>query len=155
MAETLSIEKRRILDICAEVEVKMGDIYRFLTELHKENEKISSLWKKTAEEEDRHAEQIRFAGRLQKGLISDVNVNLATATNALNAEKVILEEFKNSPPTIIEALKTTIDLEEQLYNFHLEYSVSFQNDSYKKLFHTMLSADKEHIESLKKALESL
>lgn len=153
--DTLSIEKRRILDICAEVEVKMGDIYRLLAEYHKENPKISSLWKKTAEEEDRHAEQIKFAARLHKGVISDVNVNLETAKNALNAEEVIYNEFKNNPPTIVEALNTAIDLEEQLYNFHLEYSVSFQNESHRKLFHTMLSFDKEHIESLKKALQSL
>ncbi len=99
------------------------------------------------------AEQIRFAGRLQKGLISDINVNLETATNALNAEEIIYKEFKNNPPTIIEALNTAINLEEQLYEFHLEYSVSFQNESYRKLFHTMLNADKEHIESLKKALQ--
>lgn len=155
MSEALSIEQMSILDKCAMVEVLMGEIYRLLAVLHSYNTKISALWKKTAEEEDRHAEQIRFASRLKRGLISEVTVDAQTATNALNAEKIIYEEFKNKPPEIREALKTAIELEEQLFNFHLEYSVSFQNESYRKLFHAMLSADREHIEALKRALQEL
>ena len=147
----LPLGKILVLDICAQIEDKCAELYHFFADHFAANPVALRLWRKTALEEEDHAIQIRFAARLRAEVIQDVTMDAWQAQNELKVVASILESVKTSPPSLSDALRIAIKLEDKLIKFHLNSMAIFNDEECSTLFTKMSRNDSEHVERLKKA----
>jgi rubrerythrin len=67
----------------------------------------------------------------------------------------LIEKTKQNPPSLAEALNTSIKLEEKLSRFHLQNIVKFADSCFRKQFTKVIQAEQERIASFRKAYEQL
>lgn len=140
----------RILELCRDVELYCGEIYRFYSEVFSDDPEVAALWEKTANEEDNHANQFVMAIKLRKqGIIESLNIDHFLANNTLNVIKMVYDGIRECRPTLSDALRSAIKMEEKLAEFHLSYMANFSDLSHKLLFESMMKADNQHIGRLK------
>jgi len=158
MDETASgtgVDVVRILEICRDVEVYVSELYYYFEESFRDTPDISSLWRKTAMEEENHAKQFVLAINLRKqDIVHAVIIDQSTAEAALSKVKSLYETVRQSKPAIVDALHMAIELEEELAEYHLSALARFQDKSHKMLFEAMMNHDNGHALELKKAYEN-
>ncbi len=145
----------RVLELCRDVELYTSEMYNFFAELFKNDHTAAALWKKTAQEEDAHANQFALAISMRKdGLIETVNIDLFKAETTLNLVKSIYDSVRKNPPTLIDTLRSAIKLENKLADFHMESVANFTDPSFKEMFSAMMKADKDHVRALQEAYDT-
>jgi hypothetical protein len=112
---------------------------------------LTGLWKKTANEEQNHAQQFEFAIRMQKEMLESVVIDSWTAATVFNFVQTLLESCKKSPPSEADALQMGVMLEKRLASLHLDCIACFTDESIKKLFRAMMASDNLHMDSLQEA----
>lgn len=146
----------RILEICREIEECIAELYHYYADIFSDTPDISKLWEKTAREEENHAHQFALAITLRRqGVVQAVNTDLYTAETILNKLKSIYTTVKQNRPTIADALRSAIKLEEKLAEYHMSSLAHFQDESYQKLFDAMMKNDQGHIVSLERAFKTV
>ncbi len=146
----------RILEICREIEECIAELYHYYADIFSDTPDISKLWEKTAREEENHANQFTLAITIyRQGIIQSVNTDLHFAENILDKLKSIYSTVKQSSPTIADALRSAIKLEERLAEYHMSSLAHFQDESYRKLFEAMMKNDQNHIVSLERAFKEV
>lgn len=156
LVNSSKIDILKILEICRDIELCCGDLYIYYAELFKSNPEISDLWKKTAMEEEAHANQFMLAIKLcRQGVIENVVIDELKAENTLRNIKIICEGVRKYPPTLADALKSAIKLEEKLADFHTSAVACFADESFKNTFIAMLKADNYHLSKLQAAHEKI
>jgi rubrerythrin len=155
MEKVVNLNDIQVLEKCRRLEEVAAEMYHFLARAHTSDPQISELWEKTAREEENHASQFSLAIRMKKGLSVEIKVGKTNVEETLKMAESILEGMKKNPPRIGKALEDVIMLEEIFSEFHLDNTMCFPDESHKKLFQAMMSADKDHVGSLKKALANL
>lgn len=151
----LSVSDSHILDICCKFEEACADLYRYFSKIYDDNPQISALWEKTAMEEDSHAEHFRLAYRLQGSGIKTLKIDLYKATTILTKIQSIYETVQKSPPTLKEAFRFAIKLEESIADYHMNTIATFDDENLERLFSSMMRNDKYHVLMLKKAYKEL
>jgi rubrerythrin len=151
----LTMENVCLLELCATIEDKCAELYRIFAELYVDIPELASLWTKTANEEDNHAEQFKLAVRLKGQGKVGVKADVSKVTNIVEKIDAFIPIFKNSKPTPIQALKFAIQLEESLAEYHMHNLIIFTDDNLKLLFISMAQNDNCHIEMLRKALHDI
>ena len=155
MEKLIALSDVQVLEKCRRLEEIAADMYHFLARAHTSDPQISALWEKTAREEENHATQFAMAIRMKKGLSVEIKMEKMKVEETLKIAKSIVEGMKKDPPRIRKALEDVIMLEEIFSEFHLANTMCFPDESHKKLFQAMMSADKDHVGSFKKALTNL
>lgn len=136
---------RRYLNICAEIEETVGQIYQAMAEKMPEDDRLATLWRQMARDERDHAGQIRFALRLPAGHVFErqdfpeekVEVLLTRARN-------ILQLVKERPLSVREAVRLALGLEGEFLSAHIA-GVSFKDESLKKMMQALARADEAHL----------
>lgn len=150
----ISLTETSILSKCSALEEAIGTLYRYFSSLYSDNDEISELFKKTASEEDSHAEQFGLACRLKGAGMKSVKSDSIKIESVLNKIKSVYETVRNSPPSIKVALELSIKLENYLYEYHMDSIVEFEEQSLEKLFISMRNNDYDHIQLLEQAYGS-
>lgn len=150
---SISFSEQRLLEKCREIEFLCRDLYDYFAELYSGNDEAVRLWRKTAMEEQNHADQFTLALKLSKGLPCMITVDPVKIDSLVLQMQAIIEKVKNDPPTFKDALESAIRLEKYLADFHLVCVINFEDSSYKKLFQAMMDSDSTHIESLQNTLD--
>jgi rubrerythrin len=149
-----NVEVLKVLELCREIEVSCSELYHYFEDIFSGTPGISGLWKKTALEEENHANQFVLAIKLRRqGLVQSVSVEETAVETVLNRVRSLLEKARQNQPGINDALLLAIDLEEVLSEFHLSSMALFQEESHKKLFEAMMKNDQNHVVDLKRAYE--
>jgi rubrerythrin len=143
---------REVLNACRELEVGMAGFYDMLAKVHADVPHMARLWTKTANEERNHASQFDLVLDISKGSVETVRVDLASVERARRAVEMLCQECVTRPPTMEQALRAAIAFEEALVRIHADAVPVFADDSHKKLFGAMMSADRGHVDRLRKAL---
>jgi rubrerythrin len=144
----------RILEVCRDVELYCAEIYSYYAGAYEGKPELAKMWGRTAAEEETHANQFVLAIKLRKqGVISAVNIDQYVAENTLHLVKSIYENVRSSTPSMEDALRSSIKLEEKLAEFHLTYMANFPDENMRKLFTAMMKADNHHLERLKQMHE--
>ena len=136
---------RRYLNICAELEETVGQIYEAMAEKFPEEDQLSILWRQMARDERDHAGQIRFALRLPASHVFErqdfpeekVKVLLTQARN-------ILQLVKERPLSVRETLRLALGLEGEFLSAHI-VGASFKDESLKKMMQVLARADEAHL----------
>lgn len=145
----------RLLQTCAAIERECAGLYHWLSDLFYDDRKVSTLWKKTALEEENHESQFLLAEKLVDGILAVPLLELATVSAELERLRKLRREFEENPPDLIRALETAIIIEEELDGFHLEKILLFSNEDHRKMFGAMMAHDREHAECLKRFFAEL
>jgi hypothetical protein len=151
----LSMDEIKVLDLFASIEMKCADLYRQFEVLYADLPEIALLWRKTAAEEDNHAQQFKLASRLKGRGMEGVKVDGVQGTIILRTIETYLNKIQLSYPSPTEALSFAIQLEENLSEYHMSSVVHFINQELSKLFTTMMGNDQGHITMLKNALDNM
>lgn len=141
-----------VLDRCALIELKCAELYRHFERVHADIPEMAALWRKSALEEDNHAEQFKFAERLKGAGMEGVKSDISRIDTILQTLESYLDKIAHSQPTPIEGLQFAIHLEEVLSEYHMTNVVEFADNDLARLFKSMMDHDKGHIDSLKNAL---
>ena len=152
---TMSIPEQILLEKCREIELLCKELYEYFSELYSDNVAAARLWRKTALEEQNHADQFTLALKLRKGLPCIVAVDGARVESILLQLRKVITNIKTNPPKHADALLSAIKLEKYLAEFHLSYVVLFEDSSYKEMFNAMMKSDYEHIGALQEAYDKL
>lgn len=144
-------DARRALQLCAEMEREMGELYRDFAAAHARDPGLAQLWMKTAREEDNHANQfelaLRYGEELGKVLVSADTV--AALVETVREERC---RHTGNPPSPTDALRAAVDLEDRFAHFHMSTITAFRSPNLRKLFEAMMAADREHSDALRGAL---
>lgn len=151
----MTISEQILLEKCRQIELLCKDLYDYFAELYSDDENAALLWSKTAKEEENHAAQFTMALKLKKGMPCMVVVEAARVESVISQFRTVIAKVKTSPPTLMDALLSSIKLEKYLSEFHVGCVVIFEDDSHRKLFNAMMASDNEHIASLQAAYDVL
>lgn len=146
------IDKRRFIDVCREIELTMGRLYRRLAVAHAYDPVIAELWSKTAREEDSHAAQYRLGAPLLDAMLAAPRFDLGEGLRLLGEAEDILGRIDREPPGIVEALEMAVALERAFASFHMPSAFSFSEESHRRLAEAMMDADNKHVEELEHTL---
>jgi rubrerythrin len=140
----------RVLEIARDIELYCAEVYKYFSEIFADDFELSNLWRKTALEEENHANQFVMAINLRRmNMVEAVCVELQKAENTLLAIKSFYDKVRLNKPTAIDALRNAITIEEKLSDFHMTSIALFIDDNFKKLFTAMMKADDYHLEKIK------
>lgn len=151
----LNLNDLELLELCANIEMKCAEFYRFLSVQHASFPELSGLWSKTADEELNHAEQFKLAIRIRGANMRAVKADVAKIHNILEQLDSFLSDYKESKPTPVQGLVFAIKLEENLAEYHMDTLVDFTDIYMKNLFSAMAKNDRGHIDMLHMALKEL
>jgi rubrerythrin len=139
---------------CQEIEIITSQIYHFHADHFADMEQIANTWRQTAVEEVYHARQVALARSLVNSIsCHEFDVSLTESTR--NLCRALFEAIKKSPPTLEEAILTSIELEETLAQLHMENAMIFEKKGGIYLFRGLMMQDIKHIEELENALRKL
>jgi rubrerythrin len=151
----LNIESLSLLELCANIEMKCAEVYRYFAEFFADVPELSALWRKTANEEDDHAEQFKLAGRLWGAGMQNIKADHLKIQLIIEKLNVLLPSLKKSNPTPKQALMFAIQMEEKLAEYHMSTLIDFADTNVLNLFKTMAKNDVGHIEMLQNALKEI
>jgi rubrerythrin len=146
-----AIALERCLDACQEIEEIASQIYHYHADQFAGNDKISQLWRKTAREEENHALQVVLAKKIAK-TVSGNSLDVCQTESARSLVRTLFEAIKRSPPRLEEAIRTAIQFEETLAQFHMDNALFFEDTGIAGLFKALMMHDQEHIQELESAL---
>lgn len=151
----MSTELVTFLTTCAAIEQECAQLYRWFSELYRDDRQASRLWKKTELEENNHESQLLLAAKLAEELPAVPLLEQAEAEWKLQLVRSLRQELGNEPPGLARALELAIAIEEELAVFHLENVLHFEREEHRKMFEAMMAHDREHADALSKFLDEL
>jgi len=151
----LDIRTSKILDICYDIEETCASIYLYYAGVFEKIPEMHALWHKTAMEEFNHANAIRLAMGCRDMDCREKNRDLSRYENARTRVREVAAHVRKTPPTLEDALRSSILLEKKLNEFHVACVLDFEDSSAKKLFQALLDGDTGHVESLEDAYRNL
>jgi len=130
---------------CAAIEENVAKIYRVMARNPKLSQELRETLVKMANDEDQHAEKIRFALRLSReSLISEYRLPLRRIKELLDESLAILARLATESFGENEALITMIRLERDFCQVHVEAVAQFKEPSMLKLFESLAGDDASH-----------
>ncbi len=154
MAFDIDSSVTEVLGVCEKAEFACAELYHFFAALFKDDREIFHLWLKTALEEENRARLFALMSKLRHdNVIASVELELAEAEETLEHIRCLVQQAKESPPSLREALEIGMELETKLDRFMRENVVKFADESYEKSF--LAISNSRHLESLQAACQRL
>jgi rubrerythrin len=142
-------------DLCAKIEGLCAELYHYYSDVYKDHDDVSRLWKKTALEEENHQKQFELAYRLRDEVGIDLNADLDRICRIHQKASTLLAHVRQSPPDIVTALTKAIEMEENIADLHLDSSVRFHDESIRKMFQALQEFDQDHVKALRHCLAAM
>ena len=149
----MSVDTMVVLGKCAEIELKSMELYDLYADCFEHDLDVARMWRRVAREEENHANQFRLAVRMKDGAIGGVIVDPGRVEDTLRVVQSIIDGVKQCPPSLEDALRSAIKLEEQLSGLHVDCVVNFENEQCRRFFHAMVTYDNAHASCLQEAYE--
>jgi len=149
----MSVDTMVVLGKCAEIELKSMELYDLYADCFEHDVDVARMWRRVAREEENHANQFRLAVKMKEGAIRAVTVDPWKVDNTLRVLQSIIDGVKRSSPSLEEALRSAIKLEEHLSCLHVDCVVNFEDEQYRKFFHAMMACDNAHASRLQEVYD--
>jgi rubrerythrin len=148
-------ETRNILGLCKDIEEIAAGIYFHYAEIFADLTDIRILWEKTAYEEKNHANLIKMVLNCRDLKLTVHQKDLFRCRCFANMMRSIHENLRQVRPSLEDSLRSSINMEKKLSEFHLEFVASFENISEGKFFLDLAKADIDHVSALEEAYRAL
>lgn len=145
MGQAANVEKENLIDVCIRLEEAAGDFYRALAVAHRHIPALAAVWARTAADEENHAFQFRMSPRTIDDMISRFKVSEEEVREALGEMEALRDLARKSSPEPEHALRTAIKAEAAYARFHLHQAVTFTDERFRRMFESMMTADRAHI----------
>jgi len=142
---------RLVLGLCQEIEETCADIYSYYAELFAADPILKVLWEKMAAEEHNHARIIGMGMRCQGVAIQDKHYDMQKFRRGAKLIRDILTGLKATRPDAETALRSAINLEKRLLEFHLDHVVDFIDPQQRTFFRKLSYGDQQHVAQLEDA----
>jgi hypothetical protein len=154
--KSLSNGAQDILDVCRDIRLMCAELHHYYADLFVDVRSALLLWKRTALGEKNQAKELAVIAnhRCQK-VIHSFRRELLDAEIALIYLRSLIERTKHNPPSLVEALKTSIKLEEKLTRFNIQNIMEFTGNSLSKQFTKVIQVEQERIASFRNAYKQL
>jgi rubrerythrin len=142
---------KTFLEVCMGIEGLCAELYHYYSDIYKDMPEASSLWKKTALEEENHKMQFELALRLMSE--SDFEVRVESLKQAFSIQYKLLkliDHVKSNKPELMTAVSRALEMEVKLADLHVNTSLKFNDGSIQNLFRSLSEADKEHVTDLQR-----
>jgi len=152
MSDMSDITSKRIfLEVCMGIEKLCADVYHYYSEIYEDIPEASSLWKKTALEEENHQMQFGLALRMLSGTEFEVpQESLKRAYSVQHKLLDLINHVKDTRPDLLTAVSKAVEMEEKLADLHAYTALHFNDESMQKLFKSLSKADHSHISDLQR-----
>lgn len=147
-APGITFNDQALLEKCRKIELLNQELYTRFAETYHDVPEAVYLWRKTAIEEQNHAEQFTLALKLKKGLQMHSTIPLDTADKLITRLNTIIEGLPAKTLSLLDALEFAIKLEQYLVKFHISCVATFTDASFQKLFNAMMKSDQDHIAAI-------
>lgn len=151
----ITFPEQKLLEKCWKIELLCKELYDYFAELYCDDMEAVQLWRKTAIEEQNHADQFTLALKLRNSLSCRVNLDPERVDTVISQMRIVLEKVRKSPPSLKDALLSSIKLEKSIDDLHLHCVVAFEDKNCKNMFKAMMASDQGHISSLQAAYDKL
>lgn len=143
-----------VLWVCEKAEFACAELYHYFAALFKNDREIFHLWLQTAMEEENRARLFALMAKLRHdNVIASVELEFVEAEETLEQVRFLVQQVKESPPTLREALEMGMELETKLDRLMRENVVKFADESYEKSFLAITNSNR--LESLQDACQRL
>lgn len=134
-----------VLGVCERAEFACAEIYHYFANLFKDDREIFYIWLKSALERENRARLFALVGKLTlDDVIVAVQIDLEEAEEILAKVRALLDQVKEEPPEVREALQIAMDLERTLDRILMENVVQF-TESYQKWFLAIMNRDQMEV----------
>lgn len=145
-----------ILQVCIDIEERVGDIYRELVKHPAAGNELREIWQEMAFDEDRHARRIRLVSdRLEIAGITDFGLEDEEVRGLLDRAGELLLEAQEGRLSLEQAVYASVELEDAFLRVHLGFAKVGDQPDLKMMFKTLAEADREHTARLKSYLDRL
>ena len=121
-------EKLKVLDICQQIQKLAEAFYLHLAEIHREEREIARIWGLLAVDKCNHSDTFKMASRLKGAGISEIYISAETAADLLSKMKTIADGMQLHPPSVVDALRFAIKMEESLHGVDFRHAVKFMSE---------------------------
>ena len=143
-----------VLQTCVNIEMRIGSIYRELTELPDASDELKDIWREMAEDEARHAHRIRLvADRLEIAGVTDHGLSLEQMQALYDRASEIYERVIEDALSVTEAVYASVELEDEFLKAHLNYAEVGGQPDLQTLFKLLAEEDRQHTARLRAYLD--
>ena len=140
---------KRHINICIQIEETAGQIYQKMAESPHLSATVRQTLLELAEDEGKHASQLRFALRFpensvvksQPDLMVQAQLLLEQAQRLLNRPEIVKIDDQ-------QAVNLGLKMEKDFCQAHIASSFEFADSGMKKMFAAMAQADETHVQRL-------
>lgn len=152
MSETTDLTtKQFFLETCMGIEGLCAEMYHFYSRIYEDIPEASSLWKKTALEEENHQKQFAMALRLLEEIEFEVpKDSLERALLIHDKLMKLMDHIKRDRPDLLTAVSKALVMEDKLADLHVHSSLNFKEASMQKLFKALSEADRDHVADMQR-----
>lgn len=126
-----------------ELEGKVGELYKWLSELFKDEKEVSSFFSGMSSDEKQHRElaayQIRVV-RKNRSMFPDVDVDLKVIEDELSK----VGKFRDSSPTVESALRFALEIEKSICEQYYKDVLKQSNKEVATLIDNLAKACEDH-----------
>jgi len=147
---------QRFLNICEEIEQTVAKIYQHWQQVFIDNQALSALWGKMADDELDHVRQVQLAKRVaNEGVLEQNNISLESLSKALARARQLYEDIQVREISSEMALRAAIRIEEEFSKAHLLNATNVADESLKTMFKSLARADEQHVATLRNYVDSV
>jgi len=138
-----------VLNLCIQVEETIGRVYRWLAANAEDNPELRRIWAKMAMDEDGHADNLRFARRMNPlEHIAKTRIDRADVKLLLDKATRFHQLVQDGGWTEDAALKMACELEQNFQQVHIQMAAEFTNGQMREMFNNLGKGDREHLAEL-------
>ena len=143
--------KKIFLEVCMGIEALCADLYHYYSTIYEDIPEASTLWKKTALEEENHQRQFEMVLRLVDETEFEVLNDSLNRAHAIQFKLLkLMDNIKSAKPDLLTAVSKAIEMEEKLADLHIQSSLKFSEESMQNLFKALSEADRGHVADLQR-----
>jgi len=145
-----------VLQICIDIEERVGDIYRELIAHPDACNELRSIWQEMADDEDRHAKRIRLVNdRLEMAGVADLGLSDEEVRGLLDRAGELLMDAQESRLSLEQAIYASVELEDAFLKVHLGFAKTGGQPDLQTMFMALAEADREHTARLRSYIDRL
>jgi hypothetical protein len=143
--------RKTFLEVCMGVEGLCAGLYHYYSEIYADIPEASTLWMKTAIEEENHQKQFELALRLMDEAEFDVSQNSLDRAYSIQYKLLKLtNHVKTEKPELLVAVSKAVEMEAKLADLHVHTSLNFKDESMQKMFKALGEADSDHVSDMQR-----
>jgi hypothetical protein len=123
--EKIHTDQLIVLEICQHIHKLAEEFYQYLAGIHQAHPEISRMWGLLAIDKCNHSDTFKMATRLKGQGISAINVSSEAAANILTKMKAIPKNERQHTPSVVDALRFAVTMEENLNSIYFMNVVKF------------------------------